>query len=249
MRLTFGGVVRAEWAKLTSLRSTWIVLGVVAVVTVAVAGVIGGVADAPASTAHAVATRAFQGVDLFTLVLGVFGIVAITGEYTSGAIRGTFAAVPRRRAVLWAKALVLVAACAPVMVATCVAAVYAAQARSGVRVGLGDATLLRATFGAAMAPLAFAVLGLAIGAMLRHTAAAITVYVAAMLVVPAALPALSLHAAMPYSPVAAGQALYAVGGGGNPFHMLGPAAAAGTLVVWLALTLAGAATLLERRDA
>lgn len=249
MRLTFRGVVGAEWLKLRSLRSTWLVLAVVAVVTVVLAGVIGAVAGTPATSAHEVATRAFQGVDLFTLILGVFGIVSITGEYASGAIRSTFAAVPRRLPVLWAKALVLVAAAAPVLAATCAAAVYATQARSGVRVGLDDPTLLRATAGAVVAPLAFMVLGLAIGTLLRHTAAAITVYVAGMLVVPAALPALSLRAVTPYSPVAAGQAMYAIGTGGNPVHLLVPAAAAGTLALWLAVALAGAAVVLDRRDA
>ena len=70
-----------------------------------------------------------------------------TGTRGSGAIRATLTAVPRRLPVLWAKTLVLVAAAAPVMIASCVAAVYVAQAATpaSARIGLGDGTLLRAT--------------------------------------------------------------------------------------------------------
>jgi len=256
-RLTFARVLRSEWTKLISIRSTWIVLAVVALVTVGLAGAIGWSGRTAAGSHVSVATvsaHAFQGVDLFSLVLGVFGIVAVTGECGSGAIRATLTAVPRRLPVLWAKALVLVGAAAPVMLASCVAAVYATQIfdPSAGRIGLNDGALLRATLGAAVAPLTMAVLGVAIGTMLRHTAAAITTFVVAMLVLPAVLPAVLPGSAgdriIPYVPVAASQALY-TGTGDNPFRLLSPGPALATLVVWMIIALAGAATVLERRDA
>jgi ABC-2 type transport system permease protein len=257
-RLTARRVVRSEWTKLTSVRSTWIVLGIVALVTVGLAGAIGW-ATRPAAGARIgvadVTAHAFQGVDLFSLVLGVFGIVAITGEYGSGAIRSTLTAVPRRLPVLWAKALVLVVAAAPVMVVSCVAAVFVAQlfTPGGDRIGLTDPTLLRATAGAAVAPLTMAVLGVAIGTMVRHTAGAITTYVVAMLILPAVLPAAlpgsTGHTVIAYVPVAASQALYTATGGGNPFTMLSPGPALAVLAGWMTVALAGAAAVLNGRDA
>lgn len=258
MKVTFPRVVHAEWTKLLSLRSTWAVFGLVGVITVALAGAIGWSAHRAGGAAQTVADavgRAFLGVDAFSLILGVFGILLMTGEYGSGLIRATLAAVPRRLPVLWAKALVLVAAAAPVMLVVCVASFLVGQAfvDAGQRVGLGDPGVLRATLGAAAAPITLALIGLGTGAMIRHTAAAITVYVFTMLVLPGVLPA-ALSASLrdsvvPYVPVAASQAMYAVGGTDNPFKMLSPGGGSLVMLAWVAVVLAGGAVVLRRRDA
>jgi len=112
--------------------------------------------------------------------------------------------------------------------------------------------VVRATLGAAAAPIALALIGLGIGAMIRHTAAAITVYVFTMLVLPGLLPA-TLSASMrdsvvPYVPVAASQAMYTAGAS-NPFHMLSPGAGALVMLAWIAAMLAGGALVLRGRDA
>ena len=246
--MSFRRVVLAEWTKLAALRSTWIVLSLVVVLTIGVAGAAGHHARA----AHL--GDAFLGVDVFSLILGVFGIVLVTGEYGSGLIRATLAAVPRRLPVLWAKAVVLVAATAPLMLVVCAASFLVGQAfmDSGHRLGFGDPGVLRATIGAAAAPIALALIGLGIGAMVRHTAGAITVYVFAMLILPGLLPATlseSLRdSVVPYVPVAASQALYAPSGA-NPFHMLSPGRGALVLLLWIAAILAGGAAVLHRRDA
>ena len=241
-RVTFPRVVRAEWTKLAALRSTWIVLGLVAVLTVALAGVIG------ANQHRARVGDAFLGIDLFSLVLGVFGILMVTGEFGSGLARATFAAVPRRLPVLWAKAVVLAGTTAPVLMATCAAAFWANRAFAGVS-GAAEPEALRATLGAAAAPVGLALLGLGLGAVVRHTTAAITVYVLAMLVLPAllqaALPADAGDHVIRYVPVAAAQGLYAVG---NPFRMPSPAPAALTLLAWVLTFLAAGGLMLWRRD-
>jgi ABC-type transport system involved in multi-copper enzyme maturation permease subunit len=256
-RVTFARVVRAEWTKLLSLRSTWAVLGAAAILTIGLAGVIGAVAARDGQAAGTVAqviSRTFLGIDVFSLILGVFGILLMTGEYGSGSIRATLTAVPRRLPVLLAKALVLVAATGPLMLAVCFASLLAGQAFTGAgqRVGLADPEVLRATVGAAAAPVALGLLGLGIGAMVRHTAGAITTYVAAMLVVPALLPAALpgsvRDSLLPYVPVAASQAMYAVSTG-DRFPMLSPVLAVLVLLGWVLLVLAGGAAVLQRRDA
>jgi len=241
-RVTFPRVVRSEWTKLAALRSTWIVFGLVAVLTVALAGVIG------ANQHQARIGDAFLGVDLFSLVLGVFGILMVTGEFGAGLARATFAAVPRRLPVLWAKAVVLAAASAPVMLATCAAAYWVNRAFAGA-LGPAEPSALRATIGAAAAPVGLALLGLGLGAILRHTAAAITAYVLSMLVLPAllqaALPASVGDHVIRYVPVAAAQGMYAVG---NPFRMPPPAPAALALLAWVLAFLAAGGLMLWRRD-
>lgn len=241
MRLTFRRVTRAEWTKLSALRSTWIVLGLMVVLTVGLAGAAGQ---------HAKAARlgdAFLGVDVFSLLLGVFGILMITGEYGSGLIRATFAAVPRRVPVLAAKALVLALVSIPVMAVACLGALGADRVFAGVP--FTDPGVARAAAGAAAAPIGLALLGLGLGALIRHTAAAITVYVLSMLVLPALL-----RAALPdrvgghvvrYVPVAAAQGMYALH---NPFQMLSPGPAALVLLAWVAAALAAGGLVLWRRD-
>jgi ABC-2 type transport system permease protein len=239
--ITFPRVVRAEWTKLAALRSTWIVLATVIVLTVGIAG---------ASGHHARATRlgdAFLGVDVFSLLLGVFGILMITGEYSSGLIRATFAAVPRRAPVLAAKAVVLLLVALPVMAVASCGALFADRLFAGAP--LPESGVVRATIGAAAAPIGLALLGLGLGALVRHTAAAITVYVLSMLVLPALLQAalpdrLGEHVVR-YVPVAAAQGMYAAD---NPFRMLSPTPAALVLLAWVAAALAAGTLTLWHRD-
>jgi hypothetical protein len=255
-QVTFARVVRSEWTKLRSLRSSWIVLGGAALLTVGFAGVIGWVAsrEPEPPTVDTAVGGAFLGVDLFSLVVGVFGVLLMTGEYGSGLIRATLTAVPRRLPVLWAKALVLLAATGAVMATVSLVSflTHQAFAAAGERIALGDPGALRAVLGAAAAPVAWALLGLAIGTILRHTAAAITVYVATLLVLPALLPVALPEPVrddiIPYVPLAASQAMYEMGDS-NPFRTLSPGAGALVMLGWVALALAGGAVTLYRRDA
>jgi ABC-2 type transport system permease protein len=260
MRVTLPRVIHAEWTKLRALRSTWIVLTGTALLIVGLAAVAGWTQHrdiskgaAPPTTAEAVGA-ALLGIDLLSLVIGVFGVLLMTGEYSSGLIRATLTAVPRRLPVLWGKALALVAVAAPVMVAACLAALLASHAFLGADgASLGDRGVLRAVFGAAGAAVATGLLGLGVGTILRHTAGAITTLIAGTLIVPALLPVVLPHSVrdhiVPYSPTGAAQAMYAIGAGSNPFKVLSPAGGAIVLAVWIALVLAGGAAVLCRRDA
>ncbi|BCJ39492.1 ABC transporter permease [Actinoplanes ianthinogenes] len=257
IRVTFPRVLAAECGKLRALRSTWAMFGVVAILTVTLAGVIGWNANrlpGASNTPAEIIGRAFLGVDVFSLVLGAFGIMAITGEFGSGLIRATFAAVPRRLPVLGAKALALTALAVPVMLLVCVASLAVSQsfAPAADRLGAGDPDVLRAVLGAAAAPVALALFGLGLGAVLRHSATAITVYVLLVLVLPAllsgALPESVRDHVVKFVPVAAAQALYAVRSDGNPFTMLSPGPAAAVTLAWVLLALAAGGAVLWRRD-
>jgi ABC-2 type transport system permease protein len=184
-KITFGRVVRSEWTKLRSLRSTGITLGATGLLTVGLAGAIGyGVNRAvsggePVPTVADAVSAAFLPIDFFVLVIGVFGVLQMSGEYGTGLIRATLTAVPRRLPVLAAKALVQVALTGPVMAVVCLASFLACQAFLGDEgASLSDPGVPGAIVGAAACPVLMGLLGLGIGTMVRHTAGAITTLVA-----------------------------------------------------------------------
>jgi ABC-2 type transport system permease protein len=257
-RVTLGGVVRSEWTKLRTLQSTWITLGAAALLTVGLSAAFGHgyegaiqAGEAQPTTAEAL-DAAFLALDLYALVIGVFGVLQMSGEYGSGMIRASLAVVPRRLPVLWAKTLVLVVVAGVLSLVVCLASFLISQAFvGGHSAALSDPGVARAILGAAAYPVAMGLLGLGLGAILRHTATAITVFVAALLVVPALLPAALSKPAedtvMPYVPVIAAQAMYTLKPG--PFKMLSPGAGAAVLAAYVVAILAGGAALLRRRDA
>ena len=113
---TFAGVMRGEWIKLLSLRSTWWALAstaaVITLVALAAAASLNAMADDPAL---APGIEQMHGAEVISsgfhfgmLTIAVLGALLITGEYATGSIRSTFAAVPTRIPVLAAKALTLV---------------------------------------------------------------------------------------------------------------------------------------------
>jgi ABC-2 type transport system permease protein len=258
-RITLGRVIRSEWTKLRSLRSTWITLGAAALLTVGLSGAFGygynGAIEAgevQPTTAEGLEV-AFLALDLYALVIGVFGVLQLSGEYGSGLIRASLAAVPRRLPLLWAKALLLVAVTGVLSLAVCLASFLVSQSFVGSHgAALSDPGVARVILGAAAYPVAMGLLGLGLGAILRHTATAITGFVAALLVLPALLPA-ALSESMednvvPYVPVVAAQAMYALEPGG-PFKLLSPGAGGAVLAAYVIAILAGGAALLWRRDA
>ena len=258
-RVSLGRVVRSEWTKLRSLRSTWTVLGIMVVLSVGLAIFAGWaydqrIADGEvAPTAAGAVNSAFLGLDLFGLIIGVLGVLQMSGEYSAGLIRATLAAVPRRLPVLWAKAIVLGGLAFPVMLLGGVVSFLLVDALAGSDgTGLGESGVLRSIFGAAGYATGVGLLGLGIGALARHTAGAIVALVVALLVVPSfmlVLPESSRDIVGPYLPVVAGQAMFSLDASGQPVDLLAPGIGALVLVGWVVLVLGAAAAILHRRDA
>jgi len=258
--VTFGRVVRSEWTKLRSLRSTWIILGITVILTVAFAGAFGRgygsqirSGEVTPSLGKAIDVT-FIGLDLAALIIGVFGILQLTGEYGSGMIRASLAAVPRRWPVLLAKSLVLAGMAAAVMGPACLAAFGVCQHLIGADgATLGDPGAVRAVLGATAYPIAMGLIGLGVGAVFRHTGLAITVFVAVLLILPAmlapALPDQVERNLLPYVPVAAAQAVYTQLPGAGGFTLLSPWPGLFVLIGWVSAVLVGGLVVLARRDA
>ncbi|MEV4560487.1 ABC transporter permease [Kitasatospora sp. NPDC049285] len=261
-KVTGTRVLRAEWAKMWSLRSTWITVGLGLFFLVAF-GLIaayqfksrltsgrpmdrGDFANANALTLSLFGTHFAQ------LALGVLGVLIAAGEYSTGMIRSTLAAVPRRLPVLWSKALVygLVA-----LVLATVGVFVAFLAGSGIVSGtraamtLSDAGVVRGLLGAGLYLGLVGVIGVALGMLLRSVAGGISVLVATLMLVPglvSLLPTTWQSHISPYLPSNAGEAMFALH---HDSTTLSPGAGLAVFVLWTVAAVAGAAVRLVRSDA
>jgi ABC-2 type transport system permease protein len=246
-RYGFLEAARMEWIKLRSLRSTrWVLSGGMAA-TVAL-GVVAGYNTRSATGDPT--SNVLAGVILGQVVTGVLGVLVMTSEYSSGLVRVTFAAMPRRALVLAAKAVVFGLVCLAAGEIAVLASFLGGIAALRPEVphpSLGDPVVLRAVLmtGGYLALTGLA--GLGIGAILRHGAAAAGVLLGGLFVLPLIAAATS-HAAGKFMPeLIAGNSLAAVkpvaGFTWSPWLELG------IVALYPAALLAAGGWLLVRRDA
>ena len=184
LRVTQGRVLRSEFTKFRSLRSTmWTLLAAV-VLMIGLGALFSGVTASQYHTfnwaekaAFNPVTTSLNGVIFAVVAFGVLGVLLMGGEYSTGMIRSSLAAVPRRLPVLWAKLAVFAGSIFSVSLAASFLSFVLGQAllnshHLGVPVTAHDA--LRSVIGAALYLTAAGLIGVALGALLRHTAAGIT---------------------------------------------------------------------------
>jgi ABC-2 type transport system permease protein len=267
LAVTQSRVIRSEWIKLRSVRS-WMIMGGAAAVLMIAFGALaasvasgavtptnpnggGGAGRGPFASVDPTAIS-LAGVTLAQLIIGILGVLIVSNEYANGLIRNTFAAVPRRLPVLWGKVIVLAGSLAVLMVIASVVAFLVGQLilGDGKNTSLAADGVLRAVLGSGLYLAGIGVFGIAIGAMLRNTAGAIAVVVAALLIIPGlaslVLPTSWSDNVLPYLPGNSGTAFTSVHGSAT---LLSPGAGAAVFVAWLVVLLAGAAMLIRRRDA
>jgi ABC-2 type transport system permease protein len=181
----------------------------------------------------------------------VLGVLLISGEYATGMIRSSLTAVPKRLPVLWGKLTVFTAVTVTTMMAACFAAFFLGQALLAshhLQVGIGSPHALRMVAGAGVYLTLVGIIGLALGALLRNTAAGISALVALFFVIPPVLDLLpdswSNHIG-PYLPASAGEAFWGSPTGSH----LSPAAGLGVLLLWAVVLVGLAAVRLQRADA
>lgn len=192
-------LLAAEWIKLWALRSTY---GSLALIMVSVVGFSanGALADHNNWPGYGAERRALfnplrdafpeQAYLFVMLAAGSIGALTIVGEYTSGLIRTTFAAVPDRRAVLAAKIVVVTAVMSVVGVIAAATSFGVSQAILSGRdadYGIGDPYALRALAASALLVPVCAIVGMGLGALIRHTAPTIVTTVVVLLLLPTLL--------------------------------------------------------------
>ncbi|MFI8309439.1 ABC transporter permease subunit [Streptomyces microflavus] len=179
---TLGDAIASEWTKIRSVRSTLWTLGVMVVLMVAI-GLMSALLIAAADTDLAgepVVALGFFGVLLGSICVITLGVLTIGSEYSTGMIRTTLTACPSRARVLTAKAIVffLLAFVITTVTATVVAVFQTAILGGGIDSG---SVWLRATVGVGLYIAALGLVSLAVGAIIRHSAGAITVMIAVVL--------------------------------------------------------------------
>ncbi|WP_431932148.1 ABC transporter permease subunit [Micromonospora sp. RP3T] len=249
MKITAGGVAAAEWTKFSSLRSTWITTGISVLLLIAF-----GMIASASFTGDGMNSvdLALSGSVLAALSVGVLGALLGASEYTTGMIRATLAAVPRRLPVLWSKSLVAGAAAFVTMTAGAFAAFASGSAVLNDDVdalGLGDDGVLRALLGAGLYLGLVAMLGVALGMLVRSSAGAIAILAGLLLIVPglvALLPDSISEAVTPYLPSNAGNAVMVTT---QAHGTLTPWAGLAVFAGYVVVALAAAAYRLKKTDA
>jgi ABC-2 type transport system permease protein len=261
-RVTQVRVLRSEWAKFWSLRSSWITLGISLLLLIAL-GLVAAGRYTPQLAGeqgkhhlipvggNAVAI-ALAGIPFAQLATGVLGVLFTAGEYSTGMIRSTLAAVPRRLPVLWSKTVVFGLTSLVLGTAGALVSFLAGEhslAGQRIALSLSSSGVLRCLVGAGGYLALVAVMGLALGALFRSVAGGITGLIGGLIVLPVLtnlLPANWADDVSPYLPGNAGDAMFALT---HDSSTLSPGAGLAAFAGWAVLLLALAAWRLARTDA
>jgi hypothetical protein len=249
----------SEWTKLSTVRSTRWSLFAAVLLTIGLPALFAAVTSSHWGTmsAHDRADRhpldiALAGVNVSQLAIAVLGVLTITAEYSTGMIRSTMIAVPKRLPVLWAKTIVYAVVALVLMVPSVLIAFAASQtilARHDIlQISLSQGSVTRSVIGGAVYLVLVGIFALALGAITRNTAGGIAVFAAIFFVIPPLmniLPTSWNNAISPYLPSEAGRQIFSLV---PATHSLSPAAGGGLFAGYCAVAIAIAAVLLVRRD-
>lgn len=253
---TFGSVLASEWIKFTTLRSTWILLAVTVVLTAGLPILFASVFGAlpPQRRAEMVqggmSGIVFNGLSLAQLIIGVLAVLFLSSEYGTGMIRSTMTAVPTRLPVLGAKALIIAVVSyalttVSVFIALIVARPMLASYGPAITV-TGD--VLRSYLLAGLYVAGIALIGLALGELLRNSAGGITSLAGLIFVLPVVfelIPVDFFTQVGKYLPGAAGKHLYAAT---IPPGDLTQVQGGLVLAAWVVVLMAAAVVSMKRRD-
>jgi ABC-2 type transport system permease protein len=253
-------VVRSECTKFVSLRSTLWSLGVGFLLTIAFPLIFATVTATHWAhmRPHERADRhpldiALAGVNVGQLAIAVLGVLVITGEYSTGMIRSTLIAVPRRLPALWAKLGVFAAVSIALMLPAVLISFFASQAILAthhiLQISFSAPGVARSVIGGALYVMLVGIFALGIGAIIRNTAGGIATFAGIFFVIPPlmnVLPTSWNNAISKYLPSEAGRQLFSLDQGA---HSLSPLWGGLLLLGYCAVAVAIAAVLFVRRDA
>jgi ABC-2 type transport system permease protein len=256
--VTQGRVVSSEWTKLRSVRSTRWSLLVTLLLIIGIGILVCVIFEARwphlsvSDRAHFKPLRAnLAGVNFAQLSIGVLGVLAITAEYSTGMIRATMSAVPKRLPVLWGKALVFGLVALVITLPSVFIVFLAGQAiltGQHINISLSHPGVVRALFGASLYLVVMGLFGFGLGAIVRSTAAGISALAAIVFVLPPIIglfPASFSNAVSPYLPSNAGGAVWTI----NPdSNTLAPWAGFSVFCAYAVVAIVIAAFLMVRRD-
>ncbi|MEU6097894.1 ABC transporter permease [Streptomyces sp. NPDC047079] len=251
-------VLRSEWTKIRSVASTVWTLSLALLVTVVLGMLISALTrseferTSPAERLFFDPTYvSFAGMSLGQLAMIVFGVLVVSNEYSTGMIRTSLAAVPRRGTFLFGKVAVAAALALVVSLVTSFVAFLLGQVMLGpYRASLGDPGVLRAVLGGGLYMTLIAVFSMGVAAMLRSPMLSLGILMPFFFLISTVLGSVSATKKVGrFLPDQAGSRILQVVpslGDDTPY---GPWGGLGIMVLWVAAALAGGYALLRRRDA
>jgi ABC-2 type transport system permease protein len=258
-RVAFHRVLLSEWTKLRSVRSTKWSLAVGFLLTIAFPLIFalvtsshwGSMSPQDRADRHPL-DIALAGVNVAQLAIAVLGVLLISAEYSTGSIRSTLTAVPKRLPVLWAKLLDYAVVSIVLMVPAVLVSFFASQAilarHDILQISFTQAGVARAVLGGALYVMLVGTFALAIGAIIRNTAGGIAAFAGIFFVLPPlmfVLPTSWNNAISQYLPSNAGRQLFALQ---HASHTLTPLTGGLVFAGYCAAAVVIAAVLLVRRD-
>jgi ABC-type transport system involved in multi-copper enzyme maturation permease subunit len=257
-KVTQARVIVSEWTKLRSVRSTRWSLLVATVLTIGFPILAAAVISSHWGHQSAAERASFNPLDpaligsqIAQLAIGILGVLVISAEYSTGMIRATFTAVPKRLPVLWAKAIVFATVTFVLILPSVLIAFFASQSilsRHHANIAWSHPGVARAVIGAALYVTVIAVLTLGLGTIVRNTAGGIATFAAIFFVIPPlmnVLPTSWNDAITPYLPGNAGRAIISIT---HDAHSLAPWTGFALFCGYAAITMLIAAITLVRRD-
>jgi ABC-2 type transport system permease protein len=258
-RVAFRRILLSEWTKLRSVRSTKWSLAVGFLLTIAFPVIFSLVTR---SHWHSMSANersgrhpldiALAGVNVAQLAIAVLGVLLISAEYSTGSIRSTLTAAPKRLPVLWAKVLDYAVVSLVLVVPAVLVSFFASQAIlhtiHPLHISFTQPGVARSVVGGALYVMLVGIFALAIGAIVRNTAGGIAAFAAIFFVLPPlmfVLPQSWNNAISQYLPSEAGRQVFALH---HAAHTLRPLTGGLLFTGYCALALAIAAVLLVRRD-
>jgi ABC-2 type transport system permease protein len=257
--VAFQRVLLSEWTKLRSVRSTKWSLAAGFVLTIAFPVIFAFVTRShwhsmsPSDRAgrHPLEI-ALAGVNVAQLAIAVLGVLLISAEYSTGSIRSTFTAVPKRLPVLWAKLLDYAVVSFLLILPAVLVSFFASQAIVDsihpLRLSFTQPGVARSVIGGALYVMLVGVFALAIGAIVRNTAGGIAAFAAIFFVLPPlmfTLPTSWNNAISQYLPSEAGRQIFGLH---HAVHQLRPVTGGLVFAAYCAVAIVIAAVLLVRRD-
>ncbi len=259
-RYGFFDLVRSEWTKIKTVRSTMWTIGVTIVLGIGIGALVTTLTSSHWSSMNLGSRVSFDptqsslvGLLFAQFAIGILGVLVISAEYTTGTIRATFSAAPNRSRVFGAKIVVFGVLSFVVAEVTSFVAFFLGQfllSSPATHATLSSPGAFRAVFGGGLFVCALGLLAMGMGTIIRHTAGAISAFVAVLLVLPiitAALPSQLAQDIRKFMPDRIGVDMLTTKG--QDFGAFSPWVGLFIICVYAVVLLAIGASMLEKRDA
>jgi len=259
-RYGFFDLLRSEWTKIRTVRSTMWTIGVTVVLGIGIGALVSALTRSHWASMNIGQRVSFDasatsliGILFAQFAIGILGVLVISAEYTTGTIRATFSAAPNRSRVFAAKVVVFGVLSFIVAEFTSFAAFFLGQfllSSPATHATLSSPGAFRAVFGGGLFVCMLGLIGLGLGTIIRHTAGAISAFVAILLVLPiitAALPSQIAQDIRKFMPDRIGVDVLTTKS--QDFGSFSPWVGLLIVCIYAVVLLAIGASMLERRDA